>query len=122
VKVWKFILTLLLVAAWLPATVHCGLETIGIVTMDECCEKEAAGNHRCEGGCSTVESGGLMKTECSNALPTPPEIIVLSPELSSLLLSDSPQRESQEISFKAVHLPQFVIRTALPIRGPSVAS
>lgn len=115
-------MTTLLLAAWLPATVHCELETAGIVPMDECCADQSQQDHRCEGGCSVVEDRGF-KTECLHALVAPPSLSILLPALAvRTLLEPSHEQRPHPEAFKIYHLPQFVIRTALPIRGPSLAS
>lgn len=88
--------------------------------MDECCESEAQGTHRCESGCNVVEVGGI-KTECQNTLPVPPQCWVVLPDLSRLGF-EKREIEKRSRPFEHQDLPQFVIRTALPIRGPSLAS
>lgn len=106
---------------WLPATVHCELETAGILPMDECCETDGS-NHRCESGCNVVENGG-PKTECVNPVPVPPQLFVILPDLSTIPLREPDQPlDVGSFDSSAYHLPQFVVRTALPIRGPSLAS
>jgi hypothetical protein len=115
-------LTLLLLVCWLPATAHCGLESIGLVPMDECCEKNSSGDQHADAGCKVVEDSGL-KTECSDVLPCPPELLVLLPALLELRTAAAVEPSALARSeFVTHHLPQFVIQTALPIRGPSVAS
>ena len=120
-KVCKFILTMVLLALWVPATVHCELESAGLVPMDECCQTEA-NNHRCDSGCNVVEDGGI-KTECQMLAPAPPETGVILTNLSAIPVPDLPrEKQPRPEAFKIHHLPQFVIHTALPIRGPSFAS
>lgn len=121
-KFWKLIITVLIMAAWLPATVHCELETAGLVPVDECCADDSQRDHRCEGDCSVVEDRGF-KTECMLTLVTPPEICILLPDLAvRTLVEPLHEKQPHPEAFKIHHLPQFVIRTALPIRGPSLAS
>lgn len=110
---------------WLPATAHCGLEAIGVFPGEDCCESESqskAGKHSCEDGCTTVEDGAF-KTECAKTTAEPPVTDFVLPELSLFL---PPLRavslHDETVQFRANHLPQFVIRTSLPIRGPSLAS
>lgn len=114
-------MSIVLLAVWLPATVHCELEAAEIVPMDECCETEGQGAHRCESGCNVIEDGGI-KTECQNTLAIPPQICITLPDLSDRMPDIMEQKRPHPESFKIHHLPQFVIRTALPIRGPSSAS
>jgi hypothetical protein len=122
VKLLKSIFTLLLLAAWLPATAHCGLEGVGLVALDECCEAAPNGNSHSDDACKIVEDSGF-KTECAATVPAPPEVLFVLLDLS--ILPCSVLTESLELihsEFSAHHLPQFVIHTALPIRGPSFAS
>jgi hypothetical protein len=117
----KNILGLLLLAAWLPTTAHCGLEQFGVLPSDTCCEEDKSASHRCAGGCSIVEDGAF-KTECSTSLPAPPVGIAIIIDLAQVSVSASERLDVFQPPFEASCLPQFVIRTALPIRGPSVAS
>jgi len=87
--------------------------------MDECCQTEAT-DHRCDRGCNDIEDGGI-KTECQMVVPAPPETNVILTNLSAFPIPDLLLEEPDPRGFKT-HLPQFVIRTALPIRGPSLVS
>ncbi|HUS36869.1 MAG TPA: hypothetical protein VM680_16100 [Verrucomicrobiae bacterium] len=119
---WKIVFTFIALVAWLPATVHCELEAAGFFPMDECCETQGQGNHRCDSGCNIVEDGGI-KTECVCALPAPSMVCIVLPELSLLPVTDRLRAlEPHKTDFKNNHLPEFLIATALPIRGPSLAS
>ena len=117
---WKLILTLALLGLWVPATVHCELEAAGIVPMDECCQTETT-DHRCDRGCNDIEDGGI-KTECQMIVPAPPDTSIILADLSALPVPDLILEDPDPRAFKTHHLPQFVIRTALPIRGPSFVS
>lgn len=114
-------IVLLLFAIWLPTTAHCGLEAFGVFPMEECCKKEAQGSHKCDSGCSVVEDGGL-KAQFSYVLPEPPDVLQILLDLSELPTASFDVRENISPPFQTQHLPQFVIQTALPIRGPSFAS
>ena len=120
VKVGKTI-ALLLLAIWLPTTAHCGLEAFGVFPVEECCKAEAQGTHKCDSGCSVVEDGGL-KAEYTYVLPAPPDVLQILLDLSELPTRSIDVREDGDPPFETQHLPQFVIQTALPIRGPSFAS
>lgn len=114
-------IVLLLLAIWLPTTAHCGLEAFGVFPMEQCCKDEAQGNHRCDSGCSVVEDGGL-KAELSYVLPAPPDVQQILFDLCELSPASIEIGEDTDPPFETQHLPQFVIQTALPIRGPSFAS
>jgi hypothetical protein len=112
---------MLLLAVWLPATVHCELESIGAIPMDECCETAAGGSGgHSDNACKTVEDSSY-KLECFAALPDPPETPAVSIVLRVVSCAPgSGAVAAKQSPFETHHLPQFVIRTALPIRGPSV--
>ena len=118
----KSIFTLLLLAVWLPATAHCRLEAIGVIAVDPCCETNSEGKGHADSACKSIEDSGY-KTECVATLPAPCDSVIIVIDLCALLCPaasdgiDATQTESQTL-----YLPQFVIRTAQPIRGPSVVS
>ncbi len=105
-------------------TNHCCLEMAGILPTDECCVAEdstTTSGDPCDTECKLVEKTGY-KTETNQ------KIQVVVPFLISLLAS-SPEQFSNSVSANihfwppdALHLPQFLITTSLPIRGPSLVS
>jgi hypothetical protein len=122
------IVAVCLLAFWLVATQHCGLEAAGVLSGHEA---EAAGccasSEGCENdGCATVEDGGYR---LGNTAP-----ILASPELVTCLWSVDwnlkvPPRELRtDVSFRTPFerpldwLPtwQFVQRAALLPRAPSL--
>jgi hypothetical protein len=97
------------------------LESFEVLPLEECCEKESAGTHRCDSGCSVVEDGGI-KTEIAKVSLVPPTVVTIVLDLAR---NSAPRFNPPEIGwppFQIHHLPQFVIHTALPIRAPSFAS
>lgn len=120
-RLWKIILTLVLLAVWLPTTAHCGLESFGALPVEECCTEESPGAHQCESGCGIVEDGGF-KTECAHDLPVPPNTLAIIGDLARSATAISAPLDRPLPPFEAGYLPQFVIQTALPIRAPSIAS
>ena len=89
--------------------------------MEECCEQEPAGSHRCDSGCTVVEDGGL-KTECAKVLPVPPNTFAIVQDLARAEVSADHAFFPAVPPFESAFLPQFVIQTALPIRAPSLTS
>lgn len=122
VRFWKTILTLLVLAMWLPATAHCRLEALGVISIDECCETSADGKSHSDSACKDVEDSSY-KTECAALLPSPPDSFVIVIDLCVLACAvESDGVDATETEFQTHHLPQFVIITAQPIRGPSLVS
>jgi len=118
----------LLAFLWLVQASHChagnipGLDFLG-------CNRNNAENeaHSCCGGtCKTIESRQTKTEEKKRlAAPQPESLPWLAAALAALRLSESDGDRS--IPFAAVppELPkcwQFLSRTALPVRAPSIAS
>ena len=120
-------LFLVLAFAWAPITWHCNLEVLPVLDFLACCaHEEEAVPHQdsdCdEDGCSVVESGNY-KTQEEQVFVAPPQVAVwlvqqvaTEPidEISRSILATSPPEE--------LHIWQFVLRTALPVRAPSTFS
>ena len=124
---FKSILVVLLAVIWLPATMHCGLETIpGLQFL--ACESETAEKSKSDcsdDDCCSVEKS-LYKTEQHRFANLLPEFQPLSLTSVFELASALPDQASRE-AFAVVRpeLPkcwQFVFRTASPPRAPSFAS
>jgi hypothetical protein len=122
VRLLKSIFTLLLLAVWLPATAHCRLEAIGVIAVDQCCETTSEGNGHSDSACRDVEDSSY-KTECPATLPAPPNCQIIVIDLCTLPCPVSFNSiDPTQTEFQTHHLPQFVIATAQPIRGPSFVS
>ena len=122
VRLSKSIFTLLLLALWLAATAHCRLEALGVIPIDQCCETSSDGKNHSDSACKDVEDSSY-KTECALIAPVPSDSFVILIDLCVLpcpAVSDGV--DATETAFEAHHLPQFVIATAQPIRGPSLVS
>jgi len=120
---------LLLVALWLPATLHCQLEKVGLDALFACADQTEqagqAGDGTCtDDGCQTVESGQILIAKSRvdlNLLPA------LACACHLCLFHVAPPVPAPEIF--AAHqdemLPvqrtwQFARRAALPARAPDV--
>ena len=121
--IWVGTLALL----WLPITSHCQLEVLPTLEFLACCDHEESAPHEdndCEqDGCASVESGDYRTQEY--------EPVLVAPELSALyvaaaVLEALPADVSFGISTTAPpeqqRCWQFVLRAALPVRAPSLAS
>lgn len=121
-------LVLLLVAAWLPVTLHCRLEAAGLHGADECCSTQPAGATAgdCkDDGCPAVEEALYKETSQSLKVATPAlaegfaGLASLSPP--SALPAEpalSPERHAPPLELKAAW--QFLTRAAPPARAPSL--
>jgi hypothetical protein len=119
-------LVLLLVALWLPATLHCALESSGLFgSAAICCTDEhttAAGDNHCEtDSCAVLESNLVRPVGTDLVVPAPVALaclfclIEITPE-TIIVPTVSPER---------THCPpelartwQFVARAALSPRAP----
>jgi hypothetical protein len=61
-------LAVLLLAAWLPATLHCALEAAGCTRAEDCCDGHADGGCTRD-SCDTLEAGFLKPAALHVALP-----------------------------------------------------
>lgn len=117
-------ISLLLLALWLPATLHCDLEAAGLIPPILSCQDQHAPDTHAGDSCALVENGhyhgaiALLKapapsllacTLCCVALLTPPPVAVplVSPERT-----DSPP--------ELIRVWQFDRRAALPSRAPTL--
>jgi hypothetical protein len=124
----KKIIVLLLLAVWMPATMCCALERAGVPFFQQCCEddcSESSPKQPCtDKTCCLLESGNYQ-----TANPAP---LVVTPESVFLLLAltfiEPPQPHPGSAELSDSSLPelsvgwQFLSRTALPVRAPSLAS
>ena len=127
VKVLRFIVGLTLLAAWLPATSHCLLGSVGAVA-DTCCEDghesepdPVQGNDDC-GTCSNVESGDYQLSAKDNLTFSFHSVLTWDLELSRQpngVLSATLHLSSRAPPDLAVRW-QFLTRTAIPGRAPAI--
>jgi hypothetical protein len=118
---------LLLATLWLPATLHCQLESLGLETLFACADQPAdiahTGGDTCaDDGCQSIEAGQFALTKSKLDLSLLPALVSTC---THCLLSAAPPAPAPE--FFAVHqektLPlqrtwQFARRAALPARAP----
>lgn len=126
-------LWLLVLALWLPCTMHCSLEAAGVSLFDCCTRSEANQNPRSSHSsdpcrdchtCSAVESGGYIKQDQSvSAKP----LLAVSWLLVRLeFVISAPATDGS--SLRAIPPPElpppwrFAERAALPPRAPSAVS
>lgn len=124
-KLWGKVVALLLAVLWMPVSSHCLLETAELIHHDACCQPDFGGDHShghdaADGNCQ-VESRQLavQKTDVLKAC-------VLVALLSSAEFSNAGTSDGPLIAPSGVAPPelttswQFVSRTAVPPRAPSI--
>jgi hypothetical protein len=83
VRFFRPIIALVLLAVWLPATLHCGVEAAGFALGSPCCadsdsDHAPASEASCEtDGCGVVESG--FRSSPSLSVPAPVALLSASP-------------------------------------------
>ena len=116
-------LSFVVLALWLVATHHCQLENVpGLKFLR--CASPAPGSSHCEGdSCQIVESGAYKICDTRACVVVAPLLAVIVPAEA---LEDSATAEGTAASEALPpELPQswqFISRTALPVRAPSVSS
>lgn len=122
---------LLLATLWLPATLHCQLEGLGLDAIFACADQPAETAHTngdtcADDGCQTIESGQFAISKSKLDLSQLPALACVCVACFQHLAPPAPAPE-----FFAVHqektLPlqrtwQFARRAALPARAPSLNS
>jgi hypothetical protein len=80
------IIVIVLLAAWLPATLHCAMETAGVLERSDCCESRddpvAATDEHCDADhCAVLEDGapGAVSGMVVAPMPALPVITRLAP-------------------------------------------
>jgi hypothetical protein len=125
------IAALFLAALWLPATMHCQLESLGLDAIFACASQPDEATHADEGncaddGCQTVESGQIVVTKSRVDLSLLPVLVCAC---THCLLTLAPPAPATEISATRQDemLPlqrtwQFARRAALPARAPDAVA
>lgn len=124
------LLFLLLVAIWLPATLHCRLEAAGFEPAHDCCADGGveAATGDCRGdACPAVEENLFKETSPSLKVAAPAVCdccichalapVAPAPDLGAPALS--PERHAPPLELKAAW--QFLARAAPPARAPNRA-
>jgi hypothetical protein len=119
----RIIFAALLLMAWLPAANSCLLAAQFPNQIQDCCAEE--GDAGCD-SCTTLESGFQLSLLQAFLLPAPAatEIICLGELLRALAaeVTDDVPASALESPPEVQSLWEFVARTALPVRGPSLGA
>lgn len=123
VRSLKRVFVLLLALAWVPMMAHCNLEAIPGFQFLTCDTSEASPDSHCGEGCCSFESSSY---HVESSKLTPPIVFVTL--LCDFLFFEpkdlglDPERRPFAIPPELSKTWQFVFRTALPVRAPSIAS
>jgi hypothetical protein len=123
VKSLRTVITLLMVAIWPVAVIHCRLESLpGLEFLH--CASDSPGKSDCDDGCATVETATYKAPDFQTVVP---DIVSLS-LLISVWASVDLNRTGAPSGLLSSALPeplpswQFSSRVAPPIRAPSFVS
>jgi hypothetical protein len=121
VKRFKAVIACLMLALWVPASMHCLLEDAGWLAKDESCASAPAGTHDQRDGCQ-FENGGVQFQAIKVTVPSFDFVASLVRHLSEAPEpSFLPSREP-DVLVELVRSWQFTRRAALPVRAPSLLS
>jgi hypothetical protein len=125
VKSLRTVITLVVLAVWPLAVVHCKLETIpGLEFLR--CAADTPTSSDCQGdGCETVESALYKVPDQQNITPEPVFETVMLSSLMERVRRPCENHSSWLVTCAPPELPkvwQFSFRTALPPRAPSIVS
>lgn len=119
------VVSLLLIAVWLPATQHCALEAVGLVAKT-CSDNCVTGESSPSDGCGTVEDGAYKSSLGLVKVPVP-AVLAHVGYLCAFLAQPEPRgvtiispRESFDRPRDWVSTWQFVRRAAPPSRAPTL--
>lgn len=125
------IAALLLVALWLPATLHCQLENVGLKALFACADQPVQAGHPdkdpcAADGCQTVESGQFAFAKSRLDLNLLPALTCACQLCLSLVAPPAPVSEisasRQDVTLPLQRTWQFARRAALPARAPDVVA
>jgi len=124
----KKLVVLLLLAVWMPATMCCALERVGVPFFQHCCVddcSESSPKPPCtDKTCCLLESGNYQTANPAPLIVTPESVFLLlaltfiEPPQPKPGCTELPDSSPPELSVAW----QFLSRTALPVRAPSLAS
>ncbi len=130
VSSFRHVVALVLLALWLPATQHCGLEAAGLIGADgpHVTHEGCAGSnfdHCTHDGCNVVESGLVKFSNESIKVPSPTSVAcacLLCLQLFPPVLAIEPNLAISESVSPEHWVPvwQFVRRAAPLSRAPSL--
>jgi hypothetical protein len=126
-RLFSFIACLLAVL-WLPATLHCGLETAGLLLHEHGIESADSGcATACEKeSCSTLEDGAYKKASDPIKVSAPSLALCITQLVLDVAVETAAESAPSVSPYTTDSPPelartwQFTVRTALPARAPSL--
>jgi len=126
---WKTLAAVVLLVLWLPASMHCAMDRVGLLESEPgcCADKPAQAPHadQCGDRCVVLD-GGIHKLG-GELLKDPAPVLLLA--LDWFVSEVRESKAVRQISPPAADFPpvysrtwQFVTRAALPPRAPSPVS
>ena len=119
------VIALFLAAFWLPATVHCQLESLGLGALFACADQSGQAAHEdsagcTDNGCQTVESGQIALAKSNLNLSLLPACACVPSFQYLVRPAPAPEisARGQEGTLPLQRTWQFVRRAALPARAP----
>jgi hypothetical protein len=127
-RLFSFIACLLAVL-WLPATLHCGLETAGLLLHEHGIESADSGcATACEKeSCSTLEDGAYKKASDPIKVSAPSLALCITQLVLDVAVEAATESAPSVSPYTTDSPPelartwQFTVRTALPARAPNFA-
>jgi hypothetical protein len=124
------LLSLVLVALWLPATLHCDLEAVGLDELFRCDvdhHAPAPKDAHAADGCDVLENGWMKRASAPLAAATPIFfccLVCFAGALPEPPLSDAASERIEAVTPppELARIWQFLARAAPPPRAPSLAS
>ena len=118
----------MLVALWLPATLHCDFEAVGLDTLFSCESDHHSGaeNPVSEDLCDVVENGWIKPSGTQQPVAAPilsAGLLCLAAPLLDELLA-APENECSDLVAAPIEIArtwQFVTRASLPARAPDLS-
>lgn len=125
----RSLVALVVLALWLPATLHCALEAAGFDPFFPCADEHQVGTHEeaTRDSCDVVE-GSAFKPSFNTATVPPPEFSAglpcFSVQLRPLVLTPSVTGVSELVAAppEVARTWRFLMRAAPPPRAPSSVS
>lgn len=118
------IVALLLLAIWLPATLHCDLEAAGLAPSAVACHDDHCTSEHSADNCSLIEDGSFRASADTLKVASPNLVSFCACLLCGAAISISPPMLAVEPSIAPpLELKvgwQFVVRAAPPARAPSL--
>ncbi len=117
----RTLVALLLLACWLPASMHCSLEDAGWLPKDESCASAPIG-HGQDDGCQ-FENGGVHFQAAKVIVPSFSFAFAVLSYIAPAIPAHSLHfTVESETPFELAQGWQFSLRAALPVRAPSLFS